>query len=410
MKNTPRWARIAVSILVVIAILGFALDRSVYTVAIASEFFSLALVSALIFQVRAQKRMYEGLWVLTGALILLAASALRGFPLNRPVVFSMVGLAALGVLALRTVWAEASLRRELLWLLLPALLFDASEWYADDLLRLTRALHPKVLDLYLYSFDGSLGFQPSFGVGRWFLHSHLLAAFSDWIYVGLPIGIAVAYAGQVGNPRGRPMSALLALLATGPVGVVFYNIFPALGPIHIVTRDFPYHPLTAAQMHRLFLEPVMVEGPRNAIPSLHMAWALLVLWHCRVERLAARAFAWVFLVFTILGTMGTGEHYFVDLVVAFPFALAVFSATLLEAPWMQRAATSLVGFGATLLWLVLLRQQPHWFWISPVVSWGAVALSTFASLAGYLWLQQRSQAATGQEYPTLERVAVPAES
>src|ERR1700733_6248799 len=87
--------------------------------------------------------------------------------------FSFVGLAAFAVLGTRTVWAEGEDRKLLLYGFLRVVLFIGSEWMAITLLDLTERLHPKTLDLFLYSFDSSLRVQISFLVGQ---------AFHKWRY------------------------------------------------------------------------------------------------------------------------------------------------------------------------------------------------------------------------------------
>jgi hypothetical protein len=54
-----------------------------------------------------------------------------------------------------------------------------------------------------------------------------------------------------------------------------------------------------------------------------MAWVLLVWWYSRALSWWERSIAFFFLFFTVLATLGTGEHYLIDLVVAFPFAVFV---------------------------------------------------------------------------------------
>ena len=66
---------------------------------------------------------------------------------------------------LRTVWAKTADRKLLQLAFIPACLFVVSEYYADTFLHWTSTLHPKVFDLYLYSFDASLKVQIPFLCG-----------------------------------------------------------------------------------------------------------------------------------------------------------------------------------------------------------------------------------------------------
>jgi hypothetical protein len=113
-----------------------------------------------------------------------------------------------------------------------------------------------------------------------------------------------------------------------------------------------------------------------------MAWVLLVWWYARGLSWWERAIAFAFLFFTVLATMGTGEHYFVDLIVAFPFALGMEALCAFERPWMerQRLAALALGFLGTLAWFFALRYGAHFFWWNAVVPWTLCAATVAASL------------------------------
>ena len=182
-------------------------------------------------------------------------------------------------------------------------------------------------------------------------------------------------------------SFFLAFLATGPIGVLFYNLLPALGLAHLFGQNFPWVPLSITQASRLLVEQVPLTGAPNAIPSLHMAWVLLVWWYSRGLSWWERAIAFLFVFFTILATMGTGEHYFIDLVVAFPFALFIEALFAFAIPLTNARRLLALGFGllATLGWLLSLRYATHFFWSSPIVPWGLCAITVAFSI----WMESR---------------------
>jgi hypothetical protein len=140
---------------------------------------------------------------------------------------------------------------------------------------------------------------------------------------------------------------------------------------------------------QLVLATIPVKGARNAIPSLHMAWVLLVWWNSKGLSLWIRAIALAFVVFTILATMGIGEHYFVDLVVAFPFALMVQALCLYPLPFKYGARRMAFLFGAfaSLAWMALLSFAIPVVWISPAIPWTLVIATI--SVSG--WLMHRLQ-------------------
>jgi hypothetical protein len=362
---------------------GFATSAQFYSESLSSPFFAIALISVVIIQLRVCGLWPDGL-LLLGLAGLLALIDFR-FLHYRPhfmAWFSFFGLSALLLLALRAVWAQGERRWLFIYAFVPSLLFVTSEWFASNMLDLTERLHPKTLDLFLYSFDGSLRVQLSFLMGQAFRAWPWFRIAGELFYVGLPIPIALVYSGQLLRVRKGAFSAMAAFLLTGPIGILFYNLFPAMGPIHLVGRAFPFHPLDANMFRLMPLEAIPIRGPRNAIPSLHMGWVLLTWWYSRGLSAFERVVVMFFVVFTACATLGTGEHYFIDLVVAFPFAL--FMVTLCAWPpvWTNgtRLATLAFSLLTILLWFAGLRYAPHFFWTTPLVPWACCVLTVVLAI------------------------------
>jgi len=307
---------------IVLTVLWVATRQTFFVDTISSPFLAIALFSIFLILLRTHTSVEElgGILAITGLAYLIDIDFL-GFPYRWPVIASFVGLASLCMLAARAIWAPVEKRRLALFTVIPAFLFVASEWFASYFLQWGEKARPMVLDLFLYSFDASLGIQPAVLVGQWFARSVALATVSELVYLGLPIAIGLTFAGCLMRDRANAMPALVAFLITGPVGACFYTLFPALGPAHILHANFPWHTLTMDQARHLLLEPIAVAGPRNAIPSLHATWIFLVFWYARKLSLWERSGAAFFLFFTLAATLGTAEHYFIDLVVAAPFSL-----------------------------------------------------------------------------------------
>lgn len=219
------------------------------------------------------------------------------------------------------------------------------------------------------------------------------------IYIALPLPLALVYAAQLRTRRENALSVMLAFLVTGPVGVLFYNMLPACGPVHVFGAAFPWHPPVTADMMRMQVVPVLLKGARNAIPSLHMTWVLLVWYNSRGLRFWVRAIALTFLVLTVMATLGTGEHYFIDLVVAFPFSLIVQALCLYSLPFRsgERKTAFLFGTFVTLIWLALLSFSTSIFWSSPVVPWTMIA----ATIVPSVWLWHRLLSAGKEDRPAL---------
>jgi hypothetical protein len=316
-------------------------------------------------------------------------SRVLGFHLKFMAAFSFIGLSSLAVLGMRTIAARRGGRRLLLYAFLPAILFALLEYMASTLLEFTEALHPKTFDLYLYSFDCSLRAQFSFLFGQMFARHLWLRIAGLLFYIALPVPLALVYAVRLRLRMENAFPVMLAFLLTGPIGVLFYNMVPATGPTHVFTQGFPWHPLLTAQAMRLVLETIPVKGARNAIPSLHMTWVLLAWWSSKGLSRWIRVVTLAFVIFTVIATLGTGEHYFVDLVVAFPFALMVQALCRYDLPfgYGPRRIAFLFGTFGSLAWMALLSFATRLFWISPVIPW-AMVLSTISTSG---WLVSRLQ-------------------
>ena len=370
-----------------------------YVEALASIFFACSLASVIVIHFRVAPSWRDALVVLCGILLF---AAIDFQVLHYKPVFaswlSFAGLSSLVTMGVRTIWTNGAARKLLGFAFLPSLLLITSEYFASTFLAWTAAAHPKVLDLYLYSFDASLGLQLPFLAGQRFAVWPWLGRTSALFYIGLPIPIALIYAGRFLRERERALPSFVAFLATGPVGVLFYNLFPALGPVHLFLQMFPWHPLLTRSVSRLVVEPVAIPGVPNAIPSLHMAWVLLAWWYSRGLSWAERGIAFAFLIFTLLATLGTGEHYFVDLVVAFPFALLMEALCAFSLGWTDkmRLAGSIGGLLFVLGWLAVLRYGTHFFWRSPVLPWVICICTILLSLILEQRLYRQVERARGE--------------
>src|SRR5215467_2843494 len=363
-----------------------------YIEALASIFFACSLASVIVIHFRIAPSWLDALLVVCGTLLFAAIDfqALHYRALF-PAWLSFAGLSSLVVLGIRTIWSEGADRKLVGLAFIPALLLVVSEYFASTFLEWTAAAHPKVLDLYLYSFDASLGLQIPFLVGQRFVLWPWLGRLSFLFYIGLPIPIALIYAGRVLRLGEKALPSFVAFLATGPTGVLFYNLFPALGPVHLFLQGFPWNPLATRSVSRLLVEPVALPGAPNAIPSLHMGWVLLAWWYSRGLSRVERSIAMAFVLFTVLATLGTGEHYFVDLVVAFPFALLIEALCSVSLHWRTklRLGVAMGGLLGTLAWFGALRYATHFFWRTPILPWaiciGTIALSLV--IEGRLYFQ-----------------------
>ncbi|MGB8010412.1 MAG: phosphatase PAP2 family protein [Terriglobales bacterium] len=260
---------------------------------------------------------------------------------------------------------------------------------------LTNWLRPRTYDAFLLAFDGSLGFQPSFAVGRvlrWGSNSWGLTTVA---YYALPMVVSILYASHLASERGgerQRVSFLPVFLSMMVAGTVLYAVYPAVGPKHAFGELYPWNPPSLAQ---IAIRPMTATGLRNCMPSLHLAGALAVWWNSRLWRRWGRMLAALFLGATIFSTLALGEHYLVDLVVALPFALVLQAAWTVSVPLTEsvRWRPLVAGTTLTAAWFVALRYGLGMFLVSPLISWGAMLLTVSWCLVLEkklsAWLSQR---------------------
>jgi len=379
-----------------VALLGVAVwlgtSEHFYKSALLSIFFGVTLTSVVLIHFRVRPSWQDVLRVLGGAALFALVDF--GFLHFRPSlagITSYLGICSLVILGLRAIWSRGPEQEQMALAFVPALLFVTSDWGSTILLGWTERANPKVLDLYLFSFDSSLRVQIAFLMGQAYALWPWFRAAGTAFYIGLPLVIGLVYAGQLLRDRPRAVSAMIAFLVTGPIGVIFYNFFPAVGPVHVFLSEFPWKPIPTEQVTRLFLEPIAVAGLRNCMPSLHMSWVLLAWWYSRGLSVWERGIAMAFVVFTVFATMGTGEHYFIDLIVAFPFVVFLQGSCAIGLRWNDTTRVIAVVYGLllTLAWIAMLRFALKMFWISPILPWACCVLT----VATAVFVQRRLETA-----------------
>jgi len=401
-----------VKIVPTLALLGLAVwlgtSEHFYKSALLSIFFGVTLASVVLIHFRVRPSWQDAVFVVGGAIVFTAIDfGLLHFRPSLAGIVSFLGISSLAILGLRTIWSQGAEQEQMALAFVPALLFVTSDWGSTILLGWTGRANPNTLDLYLFSFDSSLRVQIAFLMGQAYALWPWFKGAGTFFYIGLPLVIGLVYAGQLLRDRRRAVSAMIAFLITGPVGVIFYNLLPAVGPIHVFLGQFPWKPIPTEQVTRLLVEPIAVAGLRNCMPSLHMSWVLLAWWYSRGLSVWERGIAMAFVVFTIFATMGTGEHYLIDLIVAFPFVVFLQGLCAISLRWNDRRRATAVVYGLllTLGWIGALRFTLKIFWISPVLPWACCILT----VASAVFVQRSLDAAAATDVrDTASRGTVPA--
>ncbi len=283
---------------------------------------------------------------------------------------TFLGLGSLIVLAAQVFLGARVLRRLHRDTLFVAAAFPYFSFILAFYLQLTTALQPRIYDLSLYAFDEALRFKLSHLIGSLMASSSALTIAGAFAYQSLPLAICFLVAVDRESP-GRSQARILPLfVAVGVAGAVLYNVFPAVGPIHVFGKSFP---ASLPPISSLAIQPLLPGGaPRDAMPAVQFACALLIWWNTAG---LARGWRWLaagLVLLTFLATLGFGEHYFVDLIVALPFAIAMQSFALHVRSWasFERRVAFWGGAALTVGWIVALRAGL--FLNAPELCWFAV--------------------------------------
>ena len=301
--------------------------------------------------------------------------------------FAVLGFGALLLLGLRALWSDRDGRENALTLLAPSIILTFFIFGCARVLSVISGISPQTDDAWLFAFDGSLGFQPSFFVGRILYDSTVLTRAALLTYLSLPFAMAVVCAWQVPVAARRiSWHMLTVLLCAGIGGWLLYSVVPGTGPIYAFSQLFPWNSLPYKDLSTFALQKVSLPTsiPRNAMPSLHVGWVVLLYWNSRKFPVVLRAAALLYLVLTVMATLGTGQHYLVDLIVSLPFALTVQSLVSYTLPHKSRRLISMAtGFGLTMAWLAMVRFGVPLALKSPAIPWMLI----LATVTLTLWLQ-----------------------
>ena len=203
---------------------------------------------------------------------------------------------------------------------------------------------PLKFDYFLYLIDKAVGLS-AFWVARLFTGWGRSVLFG--VYQSLAAVMIAWYGVSLKRRDGQPGKLLLAYLIAFAAGPCLYMIVPASGPRYAFGSAFPMgDPQVTLVLLRLNSWP-------NAIPSLHVATALLFVFFAG-KGWILRSIAWLYLAGTVAATLAF-EHYVIDLVVAAPFAC--FAARLAE----RRIRPAVANLAAVLAWMLAIR------WATPVL-------------------------------------------
>lgn len=248
---------------------------------------------------------------------------------------------------------------------------------------------PSTYDHTLYLFDAKFGGPPSWVIGNLFRAHPLLRTITGYAYNTLPLGMAacvvIEWRDRTRGVRG-PVDLRSIAIALGVTGFFLYQVCPAAGPVYLFAKQFPVQvpSLAGIAPGPAWLLPV----PRNGMPSLHVGWMLLLFWNLRRRGWWIGSAAAVYLALTALATLGLGEHYLADLIVAVPLAAAIQAGcTRIQTParWIALSAAAILTLG----WIVGLRTGAMLAVPAGAPAWIVSGLSALISVVA-AWRLERA--------------------
>ncbi len=265
-------------------------------------------------------------------------------------------MGSLLILATKWIWAEPEQRSEQWEQLSEAALIPALCIASMVAVDIAAELTSHTFDRLLLGVDVKFGGPPSWIVGRLLRQHEWLMRACGWAYCSLPLALSVALLVQWRERRTGIRHAVdlrWVSVALGVTGFTLYQVCPAAGPVYLFRDVFPFG---TPNLSGLAMVPAALASfPRNAMPSLHVGWTLLLYWNTRGRAWWVRVIVMAYLSLTVLATLGSGEHYLVDLMVAPALALAIQAACTARISITTRWVALCTGATLVLAWLIAFR-------------------------------------------------------
>jgi hypothetical protein len=226
------------------------------------------------------------------------------------------------------------------------------------------SLLPWKYDHILIRIDESLGFSAA-AIAQPLQHT-LLAPLIVIYQLMVPMMICWFLVTRYRNVRGSVVWAYIVELVAGPI---LYAVLPACGPIYAFGAQWLYPPAVQAG-------PIQLTGSPNAFPSLHVGTALVFVLFSPNK--FWRGVALVFLSGTVFATLGTGEHYGIDLVAGLAFGCFAASAA------RRMVGGTILYLTITATWSLAVRFAYIFLIAHPGVTASFVALTVALATAAVL--------------------------
>ncbi len=218
---------------------------------------------------------------------------------------------------------------------------------------------PLVYDPVLYRIDAMLGLGAAYRLGDLLNANQAFRHFILILYKYNLVFAIPALFSEVFYARKAAAELTLQLLVSSFLVFPLFCMMPALAPAFFFGGLFPDH-LPPAQSLATQVIGTNIGTIRNTFPSLHACWALLIFLALRDSPLWHRSLGALFVLVTVIATLGFGEHYAVDWVAALPLVLLVRGVCCASLPLASplRQCCVMTGILLLALWVVAVRGAP----------------------------------------------------
>lgn len=168
-------------------------------------------------------------------------------------------------------------------------------------------------------------------------------------------------------------------------GISLYGFAPAVGPAAV------FYVLPDTQLHAISWDLLYFptgDLPRNAMPSLHTTWSLLMIFCCLHLRGGLRFFFILIALTSAAGTMTTYNHWLIDLGMAFPLSIACLCVNSYFQTRNRNVAGLLLVCSLLLLFWFMLFISPTPPLFGAGVLWLALTATVLMPLIGLWTLRQ----------------------
>lgn len=301
-------------------------------------------------------------------------------------VYSMLGL--FGLVVLLSVAAQYKSNQAVFsfWLYM-TLVYALMTYVTHSTLELSTIFFPNTFDQVVYKID-----EAFFGARQALYDSyqHTPEWFQDFvlfIYSVLPFCLFILVSLVINERKAKDYRIIRTLLVPFGIAYMCYALVPITGPIYAfedLSRDKMPNP-DALEAVASFVAP----AARNGMPSMHFTGAFLIwLLTATLRRKVYFYLACVFLLLTVVATIGLGEHYVLDLVVAMPFAVALSFALMSPKGWFKQKSMQIAWSSAVLMfafWMIGIVAIPQWLsdhlWFVRLLSLASFVVCVYLSQA-----------------------------